>query len=148
MTKEPISMDKEYTTRDGTPVRIYATDAGDDEFPVHAAYYEGGQWWQVSYTRYGQLSANGLDYAVDLIEKPKTHKIVRYMNVYPDGRVSFRYTLFTGLIFTGLIGAFVVAIVLMVYIILQIFLVPTAWEICNKSESDRAKVECMEKHYE
>lgn len=90
MTKEPISMDKEYTTRDGTPVRIYATDAGDDECPVHAAYYENGQWWQVSYTRYGQLSANGLDYAVDLIEKPKTHKIVRYMNVYPDGRVSFR----------------------------------------------------------
>lgn len=92
MTEEPISMDKEYTTLDGTPVRIYATDAGDDEFPVHAAYYENGQWWQVSYTRYGQLSTNGLDYAVDLIEKPKTHKIVRYMNVYPEGVASTLWT--------------------------------------------------------
>ena len=89
MTKEPISMDKEYVTSDGCPVRIYATDV-EDTYSVHAAYYENGKWWMQNYTKHGQISVEGPDDDLDLIEKPKTHKIVRYMNVYPDGRVSFR----------------------------------------------------------
>lgn len=38
-----ISMDKQYRTRDGREVRIYAID-GKRPYPIHGAYFFDGEW--------------------------------------------------------------------------------------------------------
>jgi hypothetical protein len=52
----------------------------------------------------------------------------------------------------GLFYAFVVAvvatIVLALYVIWQTFFGLTPWNVCVKMETDTAKVQCMEAHYE
>ena len=52
----------------------------------------------------------------------------------------------------GLFYAFVVAvvatIVLVLYVIWQTFFSLTPWNVCVKMETDAAKVQCMEAHYE
>lgn len=53
---------------------------------------------------------------------------------------------------TGLFYAFFVAIaaavVLAIYVFWQTFFGVTPWDICVKMETDTAKVQCMEAHYE
>jgi hypothetical protein len=53
---------------------------------------------------------------------------------------------------TGLFYAFFVAIasavVLAIYVFWQTFFGLTPWDICVKMETDAAKVQCMEAHYE
>jgi len=52
----------------------------------------------------------------------------------------------------GLVYAFVFAVVaaliLVVYVFWQAFFGFTPWEVCVKMETDQAKVQCMEAHYE
>jgi hypothetical protein len=52
----------------------------------------------------------------------------------------------------GLFYAFVVAvvatIVLVLYVIWQTFFGLTPWDVCVKMETDAAKVQCMEAHYD
>lgn len=78
-----ISKDKEYRTRDGREVRIYATD-GDNDFPVHGAIKHPEGWsvfcWRADgkYTSIGQGSP-------DLIEvKPRIKRTVWLVHS-PDG---------------------------------------------------------------
>jgi hypothetical protein len=53
---------------------------------------------------------------------------------------------------TGLFYAFFVAIasavVLAIYVFWQTFFELTPWNICDKMETDAAKVQCMEAHFE
>jgi hypothetical protein len=57
-----------------------------------------------------------------------------------------------GVAVEGLFYAFVVAvvatIVLVLYVIWQTFFGLTPWDVCVKMETDAAKVQCMEAHYE
>jgi hypothetical protein len=57
-----------------------------------------------------------------------------------------------GVAVEGLFYAFVVAvvatIVLVLYVIWQTFFGLTPWNVCVKMETDAAKVQCMEAHYE
>jgi hypothetical protein len=52
----------------------------------------------------------------------------------------------------GIFYAFVVAvaatIVLVLYVIWQTFFGLTPWDVCVKMETDTAKVQCMEAHYD
>jgi len=52
----------------------------------------------------------------------------------------------------GLFYAFVIAVtaavVLAIYVFWQVFFGFTPWEVCVKMETDAAKVQCMEAHYE
>ena len=61
-----ISMDKQYRTRDGREVRIYAVD-GQKPFSVHGAMLNDGQWapneWYDDGTIYRDHESNA-----DLIE--------------------------------------------------------------------------------
>ncbi len=50
----------------------------------------GGNWR--SYTEKGELYSGGMSTeANDLLDTPKTHKVVGYVNVYDDGATAFHY---------------------------------------------------------
>lgn len=46
------------------------------------------------------------------------------------------------------IGSIVAAVFLAIYVIWQAFFGFTPWEVCSKMETDIAKVQCIEAHYE
>lgn len=77
-----IDPKKQYRTRDGREVRIYAVDGGGDQ-PVHAAIKNPDGWKGV------QLQADGtwceVETSADLIEvRPRIQREV-WVNVYPNG---------------------------------------------------------------
>ena len=76
-----IDPKKQYRTRDGREVRIYAVD-GDDEMPIHGAVLTAHGWKVNSWQRSGKWLDGGNDGA-DLIEvKPRIKRKV-WVNVYP-----------------------------------------------------------------
>ena len=76
-----IDPKKQYRTRQGLPVRIYAVD-GDDEMPIHGAVMTAHGWRANSWQRSGKWMDGKYDGA-DLIEvKPRIKRKV-WMNVYP-----------------------------------------------------------------
>lgn len=78
----PITKDGEYTTRSGFPVRIYATDAGGN-YPVHGAFLKDGEWIQNDWCISGKFDrSDTTPDGLDLIPKPKVHKISMWGNVY------------------------------------------------------------------
>lgn len=78
-----IDPKKQYRTRQGSPVRIYAVD-GDDEMPIHGAVLTAHGWKVNSWQRSGKWLDGGNDGA-DLIEvKPRIKRTV-WVNVYRDG---------------------------------------------------------------
>jgi hypothetical protein len=83
-----ISKDKEYQTRDGREVRIYATDGGGD-YPVHGAYFNGAQWISGMWSKKGEYFLDG-NTPMDLIEKPKIIK--GWVNVYSETYISDIYS--------------------------------------------------------
>lgn len=76
-----ISMDKEYTTRDGVPVRIYAID-GHGTYPVHGAIraFDTETWSVQTWTTEGKVHNGEKEDSQDLIEKPKI--IGGWVNIY------------------------------------------------------------------
>jgi hypothetical protein len=90
-----VEMGKEYTTRDGRPVRIYAVDAGG-KYPVHGAHRQSsGTWVAEVWTPNGSWSYTDNNSATcgghtDLIEVPRKFRLERWTNVYrrDDGTVT------------------------------------------------------------
>ena len=75
-----IDKSKQYRTRDGREVRIYAVDGGGD-WPVHGAYVDRDTWRIRSWTADGCIYNQKTD--ADLIEvKPRIKRKV-WVNVYP-----------------------------------------------------------------
>jgi hypothetical protein len=78
-----IELGKQYKTRDGCEVRIYALD-GDEEMPVHGAVLTKHGWKVNSWARDGRWCPNMTD-GVDLIEvKPRIQREM-WVNVYRWG---------------------------------------------------------------
>ena len=78
-----IDKNKQYTTRSGLPVRIYATDCGGG-YPVHGAILKDGVWLLESWTITGVILV-GCENLGDLIEvKPRIQRKV-WVNIYKDG---------------------------------------------------------------
>jgi len=76
-----ISKDKQYRTRDGREVRIYATDAGG-YWPVHGAIQLpcSGGWLPMSWDNDGNaFNAGARD---NIIEVRPRHKRTVWLNVY------------------------------------------------------------------
>ena len=72
-----ISKDKQYTTRAGREVRIYATD-GYGSFPIHGAYMNADGWEECIWRKDGKLSDSSKT-TLDLIEiVPKVKVWVEY----------------------------------------------------------------------
>lgn len=86
-----IELGKQYQTRDGRDVRIYAVDGGG-RFPVHGAVkLNDGTWRQEEWTPTGSYNGekdgHSLPNDLDLIEvKPRIQREV-WVNVYPDGQI-------------------------------------------------------------
>ena len=83
-----ISMDKQYRTRDGREVRIYAVDGGGP-YPVHGAYLYDDEWimyrWVNNGSSYGEPDLN-------LIEvKPRIQREY-WVNVFKDDVGSLQNT--------------------------------------------------------
>jgi hypothetical protein len=75
-----ISKDKQYRTRDGREVRIYATD-GSIPFIIHGAWRIGTNWISCGWLDDGSHPDNRY---LDLIEvKPRIKRTV-WLNVYED----------------------------------------------------------------
>ena len=75
-----IDKNKQYRTRDGREVRIYATD-GNGHKPIHGAIREGESW--VAYTwLYDGVAALDCN---SLIEVKPRIKREMWVNVYPNG---------------------------------------------------------------
>jgi hypothetical protein len=80
-----IDIKKQYKTRDGREVRIYATD-GEDDYPVHGAVKPiNGKWFPSLWTPSGRACNPIIDSKLDLIEvKPRIKREV-WVNVYDIG---------------------------------------------------------------
>ncbi len=84
-----ISKDKQYRTRDGQEVRIYATDAGG-RFPVHGAYRSHGLWAAGSWREDGCFWSD-TEHENDLLEvKPRIQREV-WLNIYPTHIQSYNH---------------------------------------------------------
>jgi len=82
-----ISKDKQYRTRDGREVRIYATDGHPDE-PVHGAFKDySGQWntsiWNLDGTCRFKKCVSG-EQCVDLVEVKQRIKRTFWFNIVPE----------------------------------------------------------------
>jgi hypothetical protein len=77
-----IDINKQYRTRDGREVRIYATD-GKGIYPVHGAVKVEDGW--IPYT-WKEVGVEGVSNVRDLIEVRPRHKRTVWVNVYgrPD----------------------------------------------------------------
>lgn len=77
-----VEMGKQYRTRDGREVRIYATDGGPNGYRVHGAWKDDyGYWIMQSWTGNGRISST-VNTLNDLIEvKPRIKREV-WVNLY------------------------------------------------------------------
>ena len=82
-----IDINKQYRTRDGREVRIYATDGGGKN-PVHGSIKQEDGWilqvWPKS-GRYFEDDDEG--YRIDLIEVRPRHKRTVWLHVWHSGTV-------------------------------------------------------------
>jgi hypothetical protein len=78
-----ISKDKQYRTRDGREVRIYATDGAGD-WPAHGAVLTELGWLAFRWRADGASTFSDSPYRDDLIEvKPRIKRTV-WLNVLPE----------------------------------------------------------------
>jgi len=77
-----IDINKQYRTRDGREVRIYATDGHPSE-PVHGAFQDYSCAWNSSIWNHDGTNIYGKRDA-DLIEVKPRIKQKMWVNVYPD----------------------------------------------------------------
>jgi len=84
---DKISKDKQYTTRDGREVRIYATDGGG-EYPVHGAIKRSEGWISASWGSSGYVVSPCREMPDDLIEVKPRMKFERWALVERDGSYS------------------------------------------------------------
>jgi hypothetical protein len=78
-----ISKDKQYRTRDGLEVRIYATD-GSHIWAVHGAICTEDGWWSTCWTKDGKVTYSVFDASSgsDLIEVKPRIKRTYWLNIY------------------------------------------------------------------
>ena len=78
-----IDKNKQYKTRSGLPVRIYATDGGGD-YPVHGGLPCGEHWIMTCWTNEGK-SVSHSQPELDLIEVKPRIQLTEWFNIYRTG---------------------------------------------------------------
>lgn len=81
-----ISKDKQYRTRDGREVRIYATDGWGD-YPVQGAIGEADGWILQAWRSNGKSGEGISERRADLIEVKPRIKREYWLVLYNDGEV-------------------------------------------------------------
>jgi hypothetical protein len=84
---DKISKDKQYKTRDGRDVRIYATDGGGS-YPTHGAIKRGEGWISASWGSGGYVVSPCREMQDDLIEVKQRMKFERWVMAERDGDYS------------------------------------------------------------
>ena len=82
-----IDISKVKRTRNGSEVRIYATD-GRKAYPIHGAILLTSGWEPKTWTRDGAFVVQLQSHDWDLIEEPRTVEIDVWLSVYPGGIVN------------------------------------------------------------
>ena len=82
-----ISMDKEYKTREGLEVRVYATD-GAGPYPVQGAIKRSDGWVCATWLSDGHVRRLGKEDRDDLVEVKPRMKFERWVLVERDGGYS------------------------------------------------------------
>ena len=82
-----IDKDKQYKTRDGREVRIYATD-GAGSHPIHGAIECSDGWINASWGSSGYFISTCRDMQEDLVEVKPRIKIERWVMVNRNGDYS------------------------------------------------------------
>jgi hypothetical protein len=79
-----IDINKQYRTRSGREVRIYATDGGLENCMVHGAMKNKMGYWEMTswYTKHGGFYDNPDQHPHDLIEVRPRHKRTVWINTY------------------------------------------------------------------
>ncbi len=88
-----IEMGKEYQTRDGRRVRIYAVERAGI-YPVHGAYWKDNAWWSAAWKPDGMAAGRAFEKisCFDLVSEYKQpFSYERWVNVYPDGTMGGIY---------------------------------------------------------
>jgi len=83
-----IELKKQYRTRDGREVRIYAVD-GSGDYSVHGAFLTEDGWTVNSWALNGMWRKNATN-DIDLVEVRPRIKREFWVNVYPNGVNAFR----------------------------------------------------------
>ena len=82
-----IDINKQYRTRDGREVRIYATDGGGPQ-PVHGAISGLNFWSTANWSKNGSYTVvYGQEHDNDLIEVRPRHKRTVWLHVWENGTV-------------------------------------------------------------
>ena len=81
-----IDINKQYRTRDGREVRIYATDGTDDQ-SIHGAVKDGNGWTITAWYSDGVHARSNRNGPIDLIEVRPRHKRTVWLNMYGSGVV-------------------------------------------------------------
>lgn len=79
-----IEMGKQYKTRDGREVRIYATDGGGPQ-SAHGAYLDDGKWIANTWNAHGYHRPTGGESTLDLIEVKPKRTLDVWLNMYEYG---------------------------------------------------------------
>ena len=81
-----IDINKQYRTRDGREVRIYATD-GHKPHCIHGAIKDCSEWYYQTWALDGKAFFNTIGFGdSDLIEVRPRHKRTVWVTVYPKNR--------------------------------------------------------------
>jgi len=83
MMTDEIDINKQYRTKRGREVKIYATDCGGSH-PIHGAILKNGEWHVVCWTKKGLLY-NEMVSTDDLVEVKPRIKRTHWLNIYPEG---------------------------------------------------------------
>jgi hypothetical protein len=82
-----IDINKQYRTRDGREVRIYATDGGGPQ-PVHGAISGLNFWSTANWSKNGSYTVvYGQEHDNDLIEVRPRHKRTVWLHVFKNSTV-------------------------------------------------------------
>ena len=77
-----VDKDKQYRTKTGFAVRIYATDGGGT-YSVHGAILKNGEWGFFRWNKYG-VDIYGSHDGDNLVEVKPRIKRTMWVNVYPE----------------------------------------------------------------
>ena len=81
-----IDINKQYRTRDGREVRIYATDGGGP-CPIHGAISGLNFWSTANWSKNGSYTVvYGQEHDNDIIEVRPRHKRTVWVNLYDDSK--------------------------------------------------------------
>jgi hypothetical protein len=93
MAQSPIELGKQYRTRDGREVRIYAVDGGNGFHPIHGAILQpNGGWEVVVWNRDGTPTHCHMSPEMNLIEvKPKITRTYWLVHCVDGGLLGYTF---------------------------------------------------------